>query len=301
MLAPLRPGTRIRLVEPAYALDPAPAAAAVALLRDAGLPVEDPAPPPPRCGRLGADDAARAAMLNRAFADPAVGAVLVGQGGYGCTRLLGRLDRAAIAANPKPLIGFSDVTALLVALLPQLGPNAVHGPTARTLVQDADSDSRAALLAVLRGDRPAYQGALARAAARVTVIRAGAAAGPLIGGNLSLLTALAGTPDAPATRGRILFIEDWNEPHYRFDRMLTQLQQAGLLDGIAGLVLGELVGVTRVGEDIAETLEQRLLALAPPAIPILGNFPCGHGAANLPLLLGARYAIDGAALALALA
>jgi muramoyltetrapeptide carboxypeptidase len=298
-LAPLRPGTRIRLVEPAYALDPAQAAAAVALLREAGLPVEDPVPPPPRCGRLGADDATRAAQLHTAFADPAVGALLVGQGGYGCTRLLGRLDRAFIAAHPKPLLGFSDVTALLVALLPQLGPNAVHGPTARTLLQDADGDSRATFFAVLRGDRPAYQAALARAAARVTVVRAGSAAGPLVGGNLSLLTALAGTPDAPATRGRILFIEDWNEPHYRMDRMLTQLQQAGLFDGIAGLVLGELVGVTRVGEDIGESLEERLLALAPPGIPILANFPCGHGAANLALLLGARYRLDGATLQLA--
>jgi muramoyltetrapeptide carboxypeptidase len=298
-LAPLPPGTRIRLVEPAYALEPAQAADAVALLRDHGLPVEDPAPPPPRCGRLGADDAARAAMLNEAFADPAVGALLVAQGGYGCTRLLGRLDRGLIARNPKPLIGFSDVTALLVALLPQLGPRAVHGPTARTLQQEADPDSRAAFLAVLRGDRPAYQAVLERAAARVRIVRPGHAAGPLVGGNLSLLSALAGTPDAPETRGRILFLEDWNEPHYRFDRMLTQLAQAGLLDGIAGLVLGELVGVSRVGEDIAESLEARLLALAPPGIPILAGYPCGHGAANLALLLGAPYRIDGPRLLLA--
>jgi len=291
-LAPLPPGTRIRLVEPAYALEPAQAADAVALLREHGLPVEDPMPPPPRCGRLGADDAARAAMLNDFGIGVAVGALLVGQGGYGCTRLLGRLDRGLIGRNPKPLIGFSDVTALLVALLPQLGPRAVHGPTARTLLQEADADSRAAFLAVLRGDRPAYQAVLERAAG-VRVIRPGRAMGPLVGGNLSLLTALAGTPDAPATRGRILFIEDWNEPHYRFDRMLTQLAQAGLLDGIAGLVLGELVGVSRVGEDIAESLEERLLALAPPDVPILAGYPCGHGAANLALLLGAPYRIDG--------
>lgn len=294
----MRAGTALRIVEPAYRLDAAERQRAGALLAARGIAVEEQACESPGHGRLSAGDARRAAELQAAFADPAVGAILVGQGGYGCLRLLERLDWREIARQPKPLIGFSDVTALLIAGLRALGTNGVHGPTARTLAKHADAASLDGLAAVLRADWDAYNRVLAGARPQIRVLRAGTAEAPILGGNLSLLASLAGTPFDAACEGTILFIEDWSEPHYRIDRMLTQLHLAGKLARLEGLVLGEMVEIAREGEDIAETIEERLLALLPPGIPVVAGFPCGHGRCNVPLLEGARYALAGAELRL---
>ena len=288
--APLQAGRRIRIVQPAYRVEPEVVTqlkqvfSARGLRLDAGAPTDG-------FGKLSGGDAARAQDLVAGFADPQVGALLVGHGGYGCLRLLDRLDWRQIARNPKPIVGFSDATALLVPLAAEIGPNAVHGPNARSLLRDSDETTLDALTAVLTGDWRTYNDLLASQAEGTTGLRDGEARGRLLGGNLSLLAALCGTGFAIDTTDAILFLEEWNEPQYRFDRMLSQLKLAGAFDRVAGIVLGDLLDITRVGVDLAEDLEQRILDLAPERVPVISRFPAGHGATNLPLLQGATYAL----------
>ena len=269
------------------------------MLASIGVVVDEP-PAVPGFGKLSDDDAGRARELMEAFADPEVGAILVGHGGYGCMRLLQRLDWDLIRRNPKPVIGFSDATALLVPLSSTIGSNAVHGPNAKSLVRDADDTTLTALTSVLTGDWAAYNALLSSELAGAKLLRPGEASGRLIGGNLSLLAALCGTPYAADMTGAILFLEEWKEPHYRFDRMLEQLRLAGAFENLSGIILGDLLEMARIGEDLAEDLEQRIAELAPEGIPVISRFPVGHGAKNLSLLLGAEYSLGEASFTIAL-
>ena len=299
MFSPLQNGHRIKIVQPAYRIDGDVASELQRLFDPAGIVVDD-VPEKPGFGKLSDTDAGRAQELVSAFADPQVGAILVGHGGYGCMRLLGRMDWDLIRRNPKPIVGFSDATALLVPISSLIGANAMHGPNAKSLVRDADDATLAALTSALTGDWLAYNALLASEFAGTHILRQGEATGRLIGGNLSLLASLCGTPHAADTNGTILFLEEWNEPHYRFDRMLEQLRLAGAFDRLSGIVLGDMLDMTRVGEDLAEDLEQRILGLAPEGIPVVSRFPVGHGVKNLCLHLGAEYSLSEASFKLAL-
>lgn len=288
---PLEPGKSVRIVQPAYRMDAEIAARLQPMLADLGVMLDD-VPERNGFGKLSDHDSGRSKELMEAFADPNVDAVIVGQGGYGCARLLESLDWDFIAMNPKPFIGFSDATALLIPLSARIGCNAVHGPTARSLVRDADQTTLAAFAAVLFGDWAAYNDVLLAQVGKTRLLRPGNAKGRMIGGNLSLLAALCGTPFEIDPNGAILFLEEWNEPQYRFDRMLMQLKLAGILDRVSGIVLGHFLNIERVGEDLAEEIEQRLLDLVPSGIPILSHFPVGHGPTNLPILQGAIYSVN---------
>ena len=299
MFSPLQNGHRIRIVQPAYRIDSDVASDVQRLLDPVGI-VVDGVPEKPGFGKLSDSDHARSQELLSAFADPEVGGILVGHGGYGCMRLLDRMDWDLIRRNPKPLIGYSDATALLVPLSSLIGPNAIHGPNAKSLARDRDETTLAALTSVITGDWDGYNALLSAEFAGARVLRPGTATGHLIGGNLSLLASLCGTPHAADMNGAILFLEEWNEPHYRFDRMLEQLRLAGAFDRLSGIVLGDLLDMTRVGEDLAEDLEQRILELAPDGIPVISRFPVGHGTKNLSLLLGATYSLSETSFQLAL-
>lgn len=291
-LRPLTSGARVRVVAPGYHLDPALIEQGVAAVRDFGFEVEV----DPRChrrhGKLAGDDACRAAALLEAFADPGVDAILTLRGGYGCTRVLEQLDYALIAAHPKPLIGYSDVTALLLALQPLIGVNAIHGPCLESFARGLDERDGRALRAVLAADPATYDAALRVATAGCRWLREGEAGGPLTGGNLSLLASLIGTDRDYVTANHLLFLEDWQEPQYRIDRMLTQLRAAGRLSGIAGLVIGSFSRIARIGEDLPLDLEQGILRRVPESIPVLGGFPAGHDGRQLPLPLGLSLRLD---------
>lgn len=299
-LQPLAPGARIAVVAPGYHLEPELLEQGVAALQRLGFEVRV----DPRCrachGRLAGDDGARAAALMDAFTDPAVDAILTLRGGYGCTRLLERLDYRLIAAHPKPLIGYSDVTALLLALQPLIGPNAIHGPCLESLGRGLNALDTCALLALLAADAEGYDAALAEASDRCRLLREGEAVGPLIGGNLTLLASLIGTPQDFAGFGRLLFLEDWKESQYRIDRMMTQLRASGRLHGIAGLVLGAFTHIGRIGEDLPEELEESIIRQLPGAVPVLAGLPAGHDGERLPLPLGVRFRLDRHGLRLAM-
>lgn len=239
---------------------------------------------------LAGTDAERLSDLHAAFVDPEVQAILCARGGYGCMRLLPQLDFELIRKHPKILVGFSDVTALLNPIYQQCGLVGFYGPMLTSNLIHQESYSQAELFRQLRGETEAGFQIINRDAHHS--IQAGIAEAPLMGGNLSLLAALCGTPYQPDTRGHILFIEDWKEKYYSLDRQFQQLKMAGLLDGLAGLLLCDFSEIEEEPEktlpDFLKSLMQELL---PPHIPAGYGFSVGHGeqTATLPIGIQARF------------
>ncbi|TDD10875.1 LD-carboxypeptidase [Nonomuraea deserti] len=236
---------------------------------------------------LAGSDAARAADLQAAWCDPAVSAVFCCRGGYGAARLLDRLDWNAMrAAGRKVLVGSSDITALHNAFAVELGVPTLHGPMpASQIMADEkrpEPQSWESLRAALFGaGGPAHD-------YRVhgdRVLVPGRAEGVLSGGNLSLLASMCGTRWQPSFQGRIAFLEDVTEEPYRIDRMLTQLSQAGVFEGVRGIALGSWVDCG----DPYPVLRERL---APLGVPVVAGLPVGHGSPQMSVWLGALGVID---------
>jgi Uncharacterized proteins, homologs of microcin C7 resistance protein MccF len=280
----LRPGDTVAVVAPCGPVDPGRLARGVRVLTGLGLDVVTAPGVLRRTGYLAGTDAERARDLTEAWCDPGVAAVLCARGGYGATRLLDRLDWAALrAAGPKILLGSSDVSALHRAFADRLGVATCFGPMpACATIGDPEGPeprSLAALRAALfEGGRPA-------AVRGTEVLVPGRARGPLTGGNLTLLAALCGTPYAMRAEGRIVLLEDIREQPYRVDRMLTQLLQAGCLDGAAGVALGSWVECG----DVLPVLAERL---APLGVPVIAGLPIGHGSPQFSVWFGTEATID---------
>jgi len=242
-----------------------------------------------RSGYLAGPDDVRLADLHAAIADPEVAAIHAIRGGYGCMRLLDRVDTALLRAQPKLLIGYSDLTALQ-ALWAREGLPSLHAPMAASDMllpgREADRDALFALLKSGLREGDVLAPALDPAAAGLCV--PGHAEGRLVGGNLSLVAALLGTPWAWQARGAILFLEDVNEDGYRVDRLLTQLRLAGVLDAAAGFVLGSFTESTSPNELL-------LALICRLGKPVVAGWPAGHGTPNRPLPLGLRVALDATA------
>ncbi len=283
-LKPLRlgPGSVIGIAAPAGPFEPERLRQGVDVLRAMGFETLVPEGLLAARGYLAGTDAHRADILNRLFIDPGIDAVMCARGGYGSLRILSLLDYAHLAANPKVLIGFSDITALLAAVSARCRLVVFHGPVVTTLA-DATDKTVSGLLKAVASDRPVVvrpENALA--------LRPGTASGPLIGGNLTTLCHLLGTPFAPRFRNRILFLEDRGEAPYRIDRMLVHMRSAGCFDGIKGLVLGSFEGCgppAEILEIVADTFRGS-------RFPILAGVDAGHGEPNLTLPLGIRAELD---------
>jgi len=281
---PLAPGARVALVAPAGPLrDETDIERAVANARSLGWEPVVGAHVLARRGYLAGRDEERLGDLQRALDDPAIDGVWCLRGGYGVMRLLASLDVTALVARRKPVIGFSDITALHAALGRCAGLATYHGPTARGALSDF---SRASLMrAVVQGGDPCGVANEGR------TIVGGRARGRLVGGNLALLAALAGTPFAPDYDGAILVLEDVNEPAYRIDRMLTQLALSGALARCAGLVFGAF---TEAPDDApADDLDRLLDEVgARVGVPCIAGAPVGHIDDQWTLPLGALAELD---------
>ena len=196
-----------------------------------------------RRGHLAGSDEARAADINAAFADDEVRAVIAVRGGSGAARVLPLLDYEAIRANPKVLLGYSDITALHNAILTRTGLVTFHGPNGTGSWNGFNTDQFERLFfrrELMEYRNPVEAGdELVPRRNRTLTIASGKARGELVGGNLTVLTALAGSPYLPDFTGKILFLEDVSEAPYRIDRMLSTLKLMGALDRIAGLIFGE--------------------------------------------------------------
>ena len=264
----LRPGDRVRLVSPASFPGPQAIDDALEVLAGWGLVGEVGSHALDRWGYMAGRDEERLADLADAFGDPGVRAVVATRGGAGAYRIADRLDFGAVRADPKPLVGFSDITYLQLALIGRGCPGGIHG----CLVgQAARASVRQLLLSSeplrIRADPGAVSGAVGRP---------GTARGRLIGGNLTALATSVGVR-LPPMDGAILFLEDQRLVGLgTVDRQLTQLIGAGALDGVAGVAIGSFQGfaghVDR-GWAIADVLDDRLGALG---VPVLGGIPAGH-------------------------
>ena len=236
-------------------------------------------------GYFAGSDAQRLADLNSALRDPATDAVWCLRGGYGTARLLPEIDLDSLTRVPKPVIGFSDATALHCAIQRKCGIVSFHGPVARG---ELGEFSRSSLLrAVVLLEDPAGRAEQAR------TIRGGSAEGVLAGGNLAVLTSLVGTPFAPELDGAILVLEDIGERIYRVDRMLRQLYQAGLLDGLRAILFGECTDCSAMTESGERSLDSVLGEIADLLhVPCIAGAPVGHVAEQWTLPLGAVAALD---------
>ncbi|MFK3739189.1 S66 peptidase family protein [Massilia sp. TN1-12] len=258
-------------------------------------------------GNYGGTVAARIADLHGMFRDPEVKAVWAIRGGSGCISLLKHLDYALIRANPKVLLGYSDITALHLAIRRQAGLVTFHGPVASST---PSSYSDGHLLSVLMEPQPHYTIAMAPENAErartephyaVRTVHAGVATGPLVGGNLSLVSALAGTPYAADWKDAILFIEEVNEEPYRIDRWMTQLDLAGDFDKAAALMIGICDNCGPQGEGSALTLDETLdVHLQPLRVPAVTGYSFGHIRHQFTMPLGIQARLDTAAQTLTL-
>src|SRR5690606_24841555 len=251
-----------------------------------------------RRGYLAGTDEDRAADLHRMFTDPDVDAILTMRGGWGCNRILPLLDYDLIRAHPKILMGFSDITSLLIALYAQAGSVSVHGPVGILTWNDFTVeyvrrvliDGERATLRNLRRVGP--RGPIGES--RVVAIRRGRTRGRLVGGNLSVLVSMIGSSFLPRWEGHILFLEDTREDVYRIDRMLTQLSLAGILPQLAGVVFGKC---TRCDADepslsLHEVLHDHLYPLN---IPCFYGSMIGHIADKFTVPVGVEAEMDAAA------
>jgi len=290
----LRPGDTVALVSPSSAPDPERVARGVELFTGWGLSVRHGVDLYARYGYLAGTDTVRRAALQAALDDPQVRAVISTRGGYGAQRICDGLDLSRLVADPKVLVGFSDVTALQLALWRAARLASVHGPGAAWSDRRTPAASAASLRDALMTTAPVRlhrdpdgdTGALALPGAGP----GGPARGVLLGGNLCLLAASVGTRDMPDLTGAILLLEDVDEAPYRVDRMLTQLYRAGALHGLAGVALGHFTDCTAsTGPGVVAVLHERL---APLRVPVLGGLPAGHGPGQLAVPVGVPAVLD---------
>jgi len=237
------------------------------------------------------NDAERARDLERMFADPCVSGVMALRGGYGCGRILDLIDYELINRNKKPLFGYSDITALHVSLGQKAGLQTYHTPMPATeFAGEMDTFSMEYLLRCLGEVSPFGVVANLNNIPFITLI-GGQCEGVLTGGNLAVITSLLGTPYEIDTRGKVLFLEDVDEPYYKIDRMLLQLRLAGKFRDCAGVLFGSFT------QD-ENKLDKRVLSeifknhLCNESKPTLYNLACGHCLPTISLPLGRHVFID---------
>lgn len=283
---PVVSGGTIGVVAPGGAVNEDALAAGVAALESMGFRV-----------RLGAhvlahhrfyagEPALRLADLVAMIRDPEVGAVICARGGHGTTHVLEHLDPSLLATHPKLIVGYSDVSPMLGWIVERCGVVAVHGPMVATdFAQGLSERTTSRLRALLASATAPWREAVP------DVLKPGVGAGRLVGGCLSSIAALLGTPYGIETDGAVLFLEDVGERPFRIDRMLTHLRLAGKLDRVVAVVLGAFADRDGSGgEDALRDVFADFFAEAP--FPVVAGFPAGHHCENLPLALGVPVRVD---------
>lgn len=297
--AGLAPGDTIMIVAPAGELIERRVELAVKRLEALGFNVIVPDDVFSIRGYLAGPDERRAAELMQAFTDPEVDAVFPGTGGYGTMRMLDLLDFDAIRANPKILIGFSDITGLHIALDTKCNLVTFHSPNPQwglgsreNLPEFSAKYFWRSLMADQNTGEPGfvYEPPLY---APLGIYSPGVGEGPLCGGNLSLIASLTGSEYELDTDGKVLFLEDVNEAPYRIDRMLRQLQLSGQLDNLAGVILGQFRRCDPDGDESSLSLPEVFTDYFGDApYPVVCNFPAGHVTLNATLPFGVPVRVD---------
>ncbi len=282
-------GDRIGVVAPAGPVREEALERGLATLRGRGYEVVEGAHLRQRAGYLAGSDRDRLADFNMMIRDPRVRAVWYARGGYGSARIVEGLDFAALRRRPKALIGYSDATVLHAALWRRARLASYYAPNISEVGDPARYDARS-LWGFLEGGEDAE---IDLPLGKATVLRGGRAEGVLLGGCLSLLVSLVGTPWALPDAGAIFFWEEVGEEPYRIDRMLGHLRQSGSLARIAAMIVGQTVGCE--AKDSANAVPLREIVrrhLEAARIPVLVGVPAGHGPGKLTLPLGRRVRLD---------
>jgi muramoyltetrapeptide carboxypeptidase len=300
LLAPrLRPGDTVGLVSPANAtFEREPLKMAIEALQALGFKVKPGQHVAARRGPFGGTDAQRAADLNAMFADDSVAGILALTGGSGCNRIVDKLDYDLIRRKPKFFGGFSDLTCLVNAIHRQTGLVTFHSPVAVSewndfSVQSFKAVAMKAEAALLRNPAASTGDDLVQREERIATLRPGRAQGRLVGGNLTVLASMAGTPYFPDCRGALLFLEDINEYIYRIDRCLSTMRLTGALGQLAGVVLGRFTkcepGDGYGSLTLDEVFDDYLLPLS---VPVFRGAAIGHIKRKLTVPVGAMAEMD---------
>ena len=291
---PALPGNTIGVLAPAGRLnEPERFYAGITLLEEMGYQIRYPGNLWPGIDHLADSDENRARECNQLFADPSIRALIALRGGFGCLRMLEYLDIESIARHPKWLVGFSDISLLQNHLYMQTGLLSLHGPVLTSLAGTTDN-ARLRLSRCLSG----FWHEPISLVNDLTVLRGGKTTpAPLLGGNLASLVSLLGTHYDFSWEGKILFLEDINEPLYRIDRMLTQLSLAGKFSNLAGLLLGDFSGIHppddhRQVQYLQAVWDRTLEICRDGRFPVWAKIPTGHRANNQTLPFGALTIMD---------
>ncbi|QIP15849.1 LD-carboxypeptidase [Spirosoma aureum] len=253
-----------------------------------------------RYGYLAGRDADRAADLNAMFADPSVKMIMAMHGGWGCARLLPLIDYELIRQNPKILVGYSDITALLLAIYTKTGLITMHGPVGAVTWNAFTVDWLRQVL--MDGQVVTFQNPskkddnLTQIKDRIMTLRPGIAQGQLVGGNLTVLSHLLGSAYIPDWKGKILFVEDTHEDIYSVDRMLTHLKLAGVLSQLTGFVFGKCSSCEPGSGGYGSLTFEDVLTdhIIPLNIPAFSGSMIGHITDKFTVPLGINAEIDAA-------
>ena len=294
----LKAGDTVGVIAPSRSISAEGFARALQTMKDLGFKTKVGQFAQGEKGFLSGTDQERLHDLHWAFSDPEIAAVWCARGGYGLSRLLPDVDYKLIKKNPKIFIGYSDITALHVAIFQNTGLVTFHGPVAASEMSDYSKTHVVNALmnpsAPYKIELSPYNQAQTSPLFKTETITPGRCRGPLIGGNLSLLSAMAGTPSGLKNlKGKILFTEDIEERPYRVDRMLTQLRQSVDLRALAGIALGIFEGCNppagRPSQTVQDVLRDRLGDLG---LPVIYGLSFGHIRDQCTLPTGVEAELD---------
>ncbi len=284
--SPLQPGDAIAIVSPSGAVNPDYIDGAAMRLRNWGFEVVEAPHARNTYGRYSGTADERISDLQWAVDNPYIKAVLCSRGGYGAIQIIEHIDFSPLLQTPKWLIGFSDITVFHAALTNMSVPS-IHGIMAKNLTENNVEDPSVVLWHdILKGDKPVYR------IASHALNRTGLTTGRLTGGNLSVLYGLRGTIYDIKPQNSILFLEDLAEKPYHIDRMMQNLKIGGILEKLSGLVVGQF---SETEEDplMYKTVYEIIAgAVSGYNYPVCFNFPAGHIAQNMPLIMGAEIKLE---------
>jgi muramoyltetrapeptide carboxypeptidase len=278
----LVPGDTIAVLAPASPFSRDKFIRGLTILKEMGFKIEIPPGLFSSKGYLAGDDNHRAELLNYVFKSPEIKAVICARGGFGSIRILDKIDYDVVRNNPKIFVGFSDISSLLTVIYERCGLVTFHGPTVTSLA-DADKETISALFSMLTSQK-----VISIYDSNIISVKPGVAKGRVMGGNLTTLCHLVGTPFEPEFNGHILFLEDRGEAPYRIDRMLTQMKMAHCFDNLAGIILGSFSGCGGISHVIQIFVD----CFAPFDFPILAGVKAGHETTNIVLPIGLEATLN---------
>lgn len=280
----LQAGARIGIVNPAYWLESERMQRAVNVFKELGYELVMGKSTGLQENQCAGSPAQRAEDIMAMFRDTSIDAIICARGGYGGNRVLPLLDYDVIRANPKIFTGYSDITGLLTSISQKTGLITFHGPMLSTYGKQTIQYNLDTFQQVLSGQD--HISVISTPECQARSLRPGIASGPLWGGNLTLIIERLGTADQLETAGSILLLEDIDEKLYAFERMMLHLKRSGSLDQVRGLVIGEMLEMGDSKTPFGKTTDEIVMDVCSDLeIPIISNFPCGHGdyQATLPI------------------